>query len=136
MSNVLTGNKVNILINGNIIGGGNILQSVGLDTDYGLQDVDGIGTPLTQAHEVGKVVHSITLDKFVISKKNLVNLGYAPDDENLLNSNIIDIEIVNDKGEVEMILKGCSCANHRITITKHAIIGENATFRALRRIIP
>ena len=132
---VLTGNKVNIRINGELVGAG-ILQSVTGDTDYGLQDVDGIGSPLSSSFEIGKVSHSITLDKYIISKKSLVSLGYAPDDENLLVTTPIDLEIINKSGEVEVIYKSASCANHRLSITKHAIIGENATFRSRRRIMP
>ena len=132
MGNTLTGNKVNILINGQIIGSG--VQSVGADTDFGLQDADGIGSALPYEHIVGKVTHSITLEKYVISKENLIALGYVPNDETLLTSGTIDIAVVGKDGTPEFVYVNCSAANHRMNIVKHAISGENATFRALNKI--
>jgi len=124
----LTGNYCLLKIQGIEIGRA---QNVTADTDFGLEDVSGIGNVLVQEHVNTKIVHTLTTDKYIINKKTLLELGYVPVSEDVLNMGVIDIELLTKDGTLIKKYMHCSCANYSLRVTAHAIVGENATWRAL-----
>lgn len=124
----LTGNLIILKIGGVEIGRA---QNVTADTDFGLEDVSGIGNVLVQEHVNTKVTHTLTVDKYIINKQTLLELGWVPVSEDVLTMGVIDIEILTKDGTLIKKYESCSCANYSLRVTAHAIIGENATWRAL-----
>ena len=133
MKNTMTGNRALFKVGGQIVGTG--VQNVDFQTDHGLQDVDGIGSPFTQEHVPGKVVYTINMSTFFISGKDLVEKGVVPDAESILTNGTLDIEVIDAiSGETLLHYSGCSAATHGMSISKHMISSENATFRALKKL--
>lgn len=124
----LTGNLCILKIGGQEVGRA---QNVTADTDFGLEDVSGIGNVLVQEHVNTKVTHTLTMDKFIINKQTLLELGIVPVSEDVLTKGVIDIEILTKDGTLIKKYESCSCANYSLRVAAHAIIGENATWRAL-----
>lgn len=124
----LTGNIIVIKIQGQEVGRG---QNVTADSDFGLEDVSGIGDVEVQEHVNTKVTHTITMDKFIINKKTLLELGYVPVSEDVLTMGVLDIEILTKDGTLIKKYESCSAANYSLRVAAHAIVGENATWRAL-----
>ena len=124
----LTGNIIVIKIQGTEVGRG---QNVTADSDFGLEDVSGIGDVEVQEHVNTKVTHTITMDKFIINKKTLLELGYVPLSEDVLTMGVLDIEILTKDGTLIKKYESCSAANYSLRVAAHAIVGENATWRAL-----
>ena len=124
----LTGNIMLIKIAGQEVGRA---QNVTADSDFGLEDVSGIGDVEVQEHVNTKVVHTITMDKFIINKKTLLELGYVPVSEDVLTMGVLDIEVLTKDGTLIKKYESCSAANYSLKVAAHAIIGENATWRAL-----
>lgn len=124
----LTGNIIVLKIGGTEIGRA---QNATADTDFGLEDVSGIGDVEVQEHVNTKITHSFTTDKYIINKKTLLELGIVPVSEDVLEMGVIDIEILTKDGTLIKKYESCSCANYSIRVQAHAIVGENATWRAL-----
>ncbi len=128
----LTGNIMLIKIAGQEVGRA---QNVTADSDFGLEDVSGIGDVEVQEHVNTKVVHTLTMDKFIINKKTLLELGYVPVSEDVLTMGVLDIEVLTKDGTLIKKYESCSAANYSLRVAAHAIIGENATWRALSAAI-
>lgn len=124
----LTGNYCILKIGGVEIGRA---QNATMDSDFGLEDVSGIGDVEVQEHVNTKVTHTITIDKFIISKKTLLELGWVPVSEDVLRMDVIDIEVLTKDGTLIKKYESCSCANYSLRLAAHAIVGENATWRSL-----
>jgi len=124
----LTGNLCVLKIGGVEVGRA---QNVTADSDFGLEDVSGIGNVEVQEHVNTKVTHTITVDKYIINKKTLLEIGWVPVSEDVLLMGVIDIEILTKDGHLIKKYESCSCANYSLRVSAHAIIGENATWRAL-----
>jgi len=124
----LTGNICVIKIGGTEVGRA---QNVTADSDFGLEDVSGIGDVEVQEHVNTKVTHTLTVDKYIINKKTLLEMGIVPVSEDVLTSGVLDIEILTKDGTLIKKYESCSCASYSLRLTAHAIVGENATFRAL-----
>ena len=128
----LTGNIMLIKIAGTEVGR---CQNVTADSDFGLEDVSGIGDVEVQEHVNTKVVHTLTMDKFIINKKTLLEMGYVPISEDVLTMGVLDIEVLTKDGTLIKKYESCSAANYSLRVQAHAIIGENATWRALSAAI-
>jgi hypothetical protein len=128
MKTTLTGNLIVLKIQGTEIGRA---QNVTADSDFGLEDVSGIGDVEVQEHVNTKVTHTITVDKFIINKKTLLEIGWVPVSEDVLLMDVIDIEILTKDGTLIKKYESCSCANYSLRVAAHAIIGENASWRSL-----
>ena len=124
----LTGNLCLLKIKGVEIGRA---QNVTADSDFGLEDVSGIGNLEVVEHVNLRVVHTLTIDKFIISKKTLLEMGFVPVSEDVLSMDVIDIEILTKDGHLIKKYMHCSCANYSLRVSAHTIVGENATWRAL-----
>jgi len=128
MKNTLTGNIIVLKIGGTEVGRA---QNATADTDFGLEDVSGIGDVEVQEHVNTKITHSFSLDKFIINKKTLLELGIVPVSEDVLDMGVLDIEILTKDGTLIKKYESCSCANYSLRVAAHAIVGENSTWRAL-----
>jgi hypothetical protein len=125
----LTGNLVVLKIRGVEIGRA---QSITADSDFGLEDVSGIGNVEIQEHVNTKITHTLTIDKFIINKRTLLEMGFVPVSEDVLQMGVIDIEILTkDTGTLIKKYESCSCASYSLRVNAHAIVGENATWRSL-----
>ena len=124
----LTGNICVIKIGGQEVGRA---QTVTADSDFGLEDVSGIGNIEVQEHVNTKVTHTLTMAKFIINKKTLLELGIVPISEDVLTTGVLDIEILTKDGTLIKKYESCSCATYSLQVSAHAIVGENATWRAL-----
>lgn len=124
----LTGNICVIKIGGQEVGRA---QTVTADSDFGLEDVSGIGNVEVQEHVNTKVTHTLTMAKFIINKKTLLELGIVPISEDVLTTGVLDIEILTKDGTLIKKYESCSCATYSLQVSTHAIVGENATWRAL-----
>jgi len=124
----LTGNIILIKIQGQEVGRA---QNVTADSDFGLEDVSGIGDVEVQEHVNTKVVHTLTMDKYIINKRTLLELGFVPVSEDVLTMGVLDIEVLTKDGTLIKKYESCSAANYSLRVQAHAIIGENATWRAL-----
>jgi hypothetical protein len=133
MKNTMTGNRALFKVDGQIVGSG--VQNVDFNDDHGLQDVDGIGSAFTQELVPGKASYSITLSQYFISGKNLIASGIVPDAKELLTSGLLEIELIdNVTGATLEHYTGARTATHSRQYGKHAISGENATFRAMNKL--
>ena len=125
----LTGNIISIKIRGQEVGRA---QNITADTDFGLEDVSGIGDVLVQEHVNTKITHTFTMEKFIINKQSLLDLKIVPVSEDVLTMGLIDIEIINkEQGTLIKKYENCSCQNYSLRVAAHQIVGENATWRAL-----
>lgn len=134
MKNTMTGNRALLKIKGEIVGSG--VQSAQFQDDFSLQDVDGLGSPFTQELVPGKVTYTINLTSYFISNQKLTDLGMVPNGTDLLTSGDLDIEVIDNITQKTIEhYQGCKANNHSRNYDKHAISGQNATFRALRKIV-
>lgn len=132
MKNTMTGNRVLLKLGGKTIGGGT--QSVDFSDDFGLQDVDGLGSPETKELVPGKLMHSISLSRFFIYNKKLVDLGFAPNSDEVLTAGDLEVEVIdNVSGETLELYTGCKVASGTRSYSKHAITVESAQIRALHK---
>jgi hypothetical protein len=133
MKNTMTGNRALLKIKGVTVGSG--VQSADFQDDFGLQDVDGLGSPETQELVVGKVSYSVSISSYFIYNKNLIALGFVPETNDILTSGELEIEIIdNVTGTTLEHYVGCKAASHSRNYGKHGIAGQNASFRALTKI--
>lgn len=133
MKNTMTGNRVLLKIKGQKVGFGTV-QDASFSDDFGLQDVDGIGTPEAQELVTGKVSHTISLSKYFIAGKTLQKLGFVPTSDDYLTSGELEIEVSDKVSGVPLELyTGCKAATHARQYNKHVISSENVTFRALHK---
>lgn len=132
MKDTLTGNRVLLKIRGQVVGAG--VQNVDVQDNFGLQDVDGLGSPFTQELVVGKITHSISLSNYRVSGKALDKLGFVPADDDWMTGGEMEIEVIDKiSGETQELYLGCKAESHSRSYAKHVISGENATFRALKK---
>lgn len=132
MKDTMTGNRALFKINGEVIG---LAQSVEVSDDFGLQDVDGLGTPETLELVAGKFTHNISGSRYMVSGKTLRKLGFVPTDSEWLTAPEFEIEI-QDNVTFETLehYTGCKFATHSRSYAKHSITGENFSIRARKKM--
>lgn len=133
--NSMTGNRALLKIGGQIIGMGYV-QNVNISDDYGIQDIDGLGSAESMELVPGKVSHTISMSQFFVYNKKLTDLGIAPTSKQYLTSGELDISIV-DQVSLEPIetYSGCKMTSSSRSYGKHAPSTAEATFRALSKIV-
>jgi hypothetical protein len=124
----LTGNIVLLRIAGEIVGRA---QSADFDDDFGVEQVSGIGDLEPQEHVSMRMTHTCAINKFVISRKSLQQIGTVPVDERILTMGVIDIEVLSKDNKLIKKIESCTCQNYRLSVNAHAIVGENATWTGL-----
>ena len=132
MKNTMHGNRVLLKFGGKVVGDG--VQSVDPADDFGLQDVDGLGNPEAVELVPGKVVHTITLSKFFVYNKRLIDTGFVPTSEQYLMPPEFEVEILDRvSGETVELYTQCKLASYARSYGKHVISVENATIRSLHK---
>lgn len=127
----MTGNRALIKIKGQVVG---IIQSVTFSDDFGLQDVDGCGDVEAQELVVGKITHSISGDRYFVSKQNLRQQGLVPDSAAWLTAPELEVEVQDTiTGQPLEVYTGCKFATHTRRYTKHLVCGEDFTIRAMHK---
>lgn len=133
MSKTMTGNRALFKLKGETVGAG-IVQNVEFQDDFGLQDVDGIGSAESVELVEGKVTHTISFSKFFIYNKKLRDLGYAPTSKEYLSSGELDMEMIDQVTQTTLEhYTGCKIASGSRSYGKHTVSVENATFRAIHK---
>lgn len=133
--NVMTGNRALLKIKGETVGAG-LVQSVSVQDDFGLQDVDGLGTAESVELVVGKITHSITISKFFVYNKKLQELGYVPGDGSYLTTGELDVEIIDNVTQATLEhYTGCKAVSTGRSYGKHAPTTEDLQLRALKKMV-
>lgn len=120
------GHTIRLKVDGKEIGRA---QSVDARASFGQEGQYEIGSIMPQEHVALRYEGSITLDKFSIRKKSLVDLGLARFGIGILNMDVIDIELTDRfTNEIITVYRKCSLNEYSRTHRANAISGENATF--------
>lgn len=122
------GNRVLIQLNGITVGAG--VQSLRTSNDFGIQDLDGIGSALTQEFVPGKFVYTLTLSKVAFLNTTLQKLGIEPNPDTLVVTEFSIMVIDRILNQNIAVYNGCVLANSSTDFNKHTLSLENATFRA------
>lgn len=126
---VHTGNTVELKVKGVKIG-----RAQGLDArrSFGTEGVYEIGSIMPQEHVHLRYEGTATLDRFFVRKSSLRQLNLLPIGEDVLTTDIIDIEVIDKtSGSILRVYRGCSISDFSETFRVGAIAGENATFQYL-----
>lgn len=135
MKNTMTGNRALLKIRGETVGAG-ICGSANFSDDFGLQDIDGLGQAESSELVIGKVSHSFSLSKFFVYNQKLIDLGYVPNSTEYLTSGALEIEILdNISGQTLEHYVGCKAASCGRSYGKHSPVVEDASFRAIHKIV-
>ena len=124
-----SGHTIKFKIGGQVVGRG---QSIDGRRSFGQQAQYELGSIMPQEHVALKYEGTVAIDKFLIRKKSLKDLGLAALGVGILNLAVIDIE-VTDKftGDIVRVYRGCSLQDYTETFRVNAITGENATWQYL-----
>lgn len=126
---VHAGHTIRLKIDGQEVGRA---QSVDGRRSFGQEALYEIGSPMPQEYVPLRYEGSATLDKFLIRKKSLAQLGLARFGIGILNMDVIDIEITDRyTGDIIVVYRGCSLQDYSENFRTNAISGENASFAYL-----
>lgn len=126
---VHSGHTILLKIKGEIIG-----RAQGIDgrRSFGTEGVYEIGSIMPQEHINLRYEGTATMDRFLVKKKSLKDLGLASLGEEVLRQDVIDIEVLDKAtGAPIRIYRGCTISDYSETFRVTAIAGENATFQYL-----
>lgn len=127
----MTGNRVTFKIKGKIIG---TARNVRIQDDFGLQDVDGLGSPIVLEHVVGKISHSISGEKYFIGADTLIALGFVPTEDDWLTAPELEVEVIDKvSGKTVELYTGCKFATHSRNYQAHMIVGEDFTIKSISK---
>lgn len=122
---VHTGATCILKVNGQEVGRA---QSINPRTTYGTEGVYEIGTMMPQEHVQNRYEGTLTLERFLMRKDDLVSVGLIGLGEDILKKDIIDIEVINKADNKTLrVYRGCTFSDYTNTIRANAIAGENAT---------
>jgi|SRR5690606_9387517 len=127
---VHTGNTVLLMVANTIVGRA---QGVNAQRGFGTEPIHEIGTIMPVEHVQNRYEGTVTLERYFMKKKTLVDLGFARLGEDILQQDVLDIVVV-DKLTHEIIraYRACTLMDHSETFPVNAIAGENATFAYLK----
>ncbi|WP_431860132.1 hypothetical protein [Azospirillum sp.] len=125
-----SGNRIVVEFDGKEVG---LVQSVRMNDNYGLEDASGIGDIHVQEHVPTKAVHSISVSTMVLMKKNLRDVGIAPQNgDDVLAGLVFDIcTYSKDTGELLRKYVSCSYDSGDVDVSAHRITMASAQFKAL-----
>lgn len=126
---VHTGHTINIRVGNTIVG-----RAQGLDGDrsFGTEGVYEIGSMMPQEHVTNRYEGTISMERFLVRKQDLLEAGITSIGEEVLQRDIFTIEVVDKyTGKVTRAYHGCTIASYRETYRVNAIAGENATWNYL-----
>lgn len=127
---VHTGNTVLLMIANTIVGRA---QGVNAQRSFGTEGIYEIGSIMPAEHVQNRYEGTVTLERYYMKKKTLVDLGFVRLNEDILQQDVLDIVIV-DKLTHEIIraYRACTLIDHTENFPVNAIAGENATFAYLK----
>lgn len=126
---VHSGNTVLLKVKGAIVGRA---QSLDGRRSFGTEGVYEIGSIMPQEHINNRYEGSVSLERFLIKKDDLAKVGMAALGEEILKTDIIDIEVIDKAtGKTIRCYRGCTCVDYSENFRVGAISGENASFQYL-----
>lgn len=127
---VHTGNTVLLMVANTIVGRA---QGVNAQRSFGTEPIHEIGTIMPVEHVQNRYEGTVTLERYFMKKKTLIDLGFARLGEDILQQDVLDIVVV-DKLTHEIIraYRACTLMDHSENFPVNAIAGENATFAYLK----
>lgn len=126
---VHSGNTVLLKVKGQVVGRA---QSLDGRRSFGTEGVYEIGSIMPQEHINNRYEGTVTLERFLIKKDDLAKVGMAALGEEILNTDIIDIEVIDkNNGQTVRVYRGCTCVDYSENFRVGAISGENASFQYL-----
>jgi hypothetical protein len=110
-----------------------LIQSVAMNDSYSLEPASGIGDIHVQEHVPTIARHSISVEAMVLDKGAMISAGAAMENgDAVLQGLVFDFETYDkDSGAILRKYVGCSYDSGSVTITKHAIVMQQAQFLAL-----
>ncbi|MBD1372594.1 hypothetical protein IC620_09530 [Hazenella sp. IB182357] len=100
---------------------------------FGTKSVDEIGSIMPAEHVYTKYEGTLTINRFFVEKKTLVDLGFAALGEEVLKMNLLDVVVVSKKyNSIIRAYRGCSIQDYSEKFNVDAIAGEDATFVYLK----
>lgn len=131
-TNVATqsGNRIIVVLAGLQVG---MIQSVQMNDDYAPEPASGIGDIHVGEYVPTMARHSLSVEVMVLKKGALIKAGVAmANGDGVLQGVVLDIESYDkDTGAPLRKYISCSYASGSISITKHAIVMQQAQFLAL-----
>lgn len=127
---VHSGATVLLMIGNKVIG-----RAQGIDgrRSFGTEGVYEIGSIMPQEHVQNRYEGSATLERFLVKKESLYDLGIGALGEEVLEMDIIDIVVVSKAdNSVIRAYRGCTISEYSENFRVGQISGENATFQYLK----
>lgn len=126
---VHSGNTVLLKVKGQVVGRA---QSLDGRRSFGTEGVYEIGSIMPQEHINNRYEGTVSLERFLIKRDDLAKVGMAALGEEILKTDIIDIEVIDKAtGEAVRVYRGCTAVDYSENFRTGAISGENATFQYL-----
>ncbi len=126
---VHSGNTILLKVKGAIVGRA---QSLDGRRSFGTEGVYEIGSIMPQEHINNRYEGSVSLERFLIKKDDLAKVGMAALGEEILTTDVIDIEVIDKStGATVRVYRGCTCVDYSETFRVGAISGENASWNYL-----
>lgn len=126
---VHSGSTVLLKVKGTVVGRA---QSLDGRRSFGTEGIYEIGSIMPQEHVNNRYEGTVSLERFLIKKDDLAKVGMAALGEEILTTDVIDIEVVDKStGSTIRVYRGCTCVDYSENFRVGAISGENATFQYL-----
>lgn len=126
---VHSGNTVLLKVKGVVVGRA---QSLDGRRSFGTEGVYEIGSIMPQEHINNRYEGTVALERFLIKIDDLAQVGMAALGEEILNTDVIDIEVIDKlTGKAVRVYRSCTCVDYAETFRVGAICGENASFQYL-----
>lgn len=126
---VHSGNTVLLKVKGQVVGRAQALDG---RRSYGTEGVYEIGSIMPQEHINNRYEGTVSLERFLLKKKSLAQIGMAALGEEILTTDVIDIEVIDKASKKTiMVYRGCTAVDYSENFRVGAISGENATFQYL-----
>ena len=126
---VHSGNTVLLKVKGTVVGRA---QSLDGRRSFGTEGIYEIGSIMPQEHVNNRYEGTVSLERFLIKKGDLANIGMAALGEEVLTTDVIDIEVIDKATQKTIrVYRGCTVVDYSETFRVGAISGENATFQYL-----
>ena len=126
---VHSGNTVLLKVKGTVVGRA---QSLDGRRSFGTEGIYEIGSIMPREHVNNRYEGTVSLERFLIKKGDLANIGMAALGEEVLTTDVIDIEVIDKATQKTIrVYRGCTVVDYSETFRVGAISGENATFQYL-----
>lgn len=123
------GHTIRLKIGGVEVGRGQRLNG---NRSFGTENQYEIGSIMPQESVPLKVDGTVSLEKYFIRKKSLVDLGLSAYGADILNLQVIDIEITDKyTNDIVIVYRKCTLQESSESFSANAMTGENATWKYL-----